>query len=96
MKAVVLCGGKGTRLRPYTYNIPKPMLKLGNRPLLEFVLLNLKKNGIKDFILTVGYLRDQIEQYFGDGSSLGKYRLLERGRKVEYCWLRFAGKGSDR
>lgn len=71
MKAVILCGGEGTRLRPYTYNIPKPMLKLGNRPILEFVLLNLKRYGVKDFILTVGYLHDRILDYFGDGSKLG-------------------------
>jgi len=71
MKAVILCGGEGTRLRPYTYNIPKPMLKLGNRPILEFVLLNLKRHGVKDFILTVGYLHDKIVDYFGDGSKWG-------------------------
>ncbi|MEM3363900.1 MAG: nucleotidyltransferase family protein [Candidatus Micrarchaeia archaeon] len=71
MKAVILCGGEGTRLRPYTYNIPKPMLRLGNRPILEFVLLNLKRYGIRDFILTVGYLHDKIFDYFGDGSKFG-------------------------
>ncbi len=69
LKAVVLCGGEGTRLRPYTYNVPKPMLKLGNKPLLEYVLLNLKRSGITEFILTVGYLHDQIRNYFGDGSK---------------------------
>lgn len=68
MKAIILCGGEGTRLRPYTYNAPKPMLKLGNRPILEYVLLNLKRNGFKEFIFTVGYLSDQIQEYFGDGS----------------------------
>ncbi len=71
MTAIILCGGEGTRLRPYTYNIPKPMLRLGNRPILEFVLLNLKRYGVKDFILTVGYLHDKILDYFGDGSKFG-------------------------
>lgn len=71
MKAIILCGGEGTRLRPYTYNAPKPMLKLGNRPILEYVLLNLKRNGFKDIILTAGYLSDQIKEYFGDGSDFG-------------------------
>jgi mannose-1-phosphate guanylyltransferase/phosphomannomutase len=71
MKAIILCGGEGTRLRPYTYNIPKPMLKLGNRPILEFVILNLKRYGIKDFILTVGYLNEKIKDYFEDGSKWG-------------------------
>ncbi len=71
MKAVILCGGEGTRLRPYTYNVPKPMLKLGSKPILEYVLLNLKRAGVKDFILTVGYLKEQIMDYFKDGSQWG-------------------------
>lgn len=71
MKAVILCGGEGTRLRPYTYNAPKPMLKLGNRPILEYVLLNLKRNGFNEFIFTIGYLSEQIKEYFGDGSDFG-------------------------
>ncbi|HQT44639.1 MAG TPA: nucleotidyltransferase family protein [Candidatus Micrarchaeota archaeon] len=70
-RAFVLCGGKGTRLRPYTYNIPKPMLPLGSKPLLEFVIDNLKANGITDIVITVGYLKEQIINYFGDGSSFG-------------------------
>lgn len=69
MKAIVLCGGRGTRLRPYTYSIPKPMLPLGRKPILEFVLLNLKQHGLKEIFFTVGYLKDQIMQYFGDGSK---------------------------
>ncbi|MEM0438311.1 MAG: nucleotidyltransferase family protein [Candidatus Micrarchaeia archaeon] len=71
MKAIILCGGEGTRLRPYTYTIPKPMLKLGNRPILEFVLLNLKRYGVKEFVFTVGYLSEKIQEYFGDGSEFG-------------------------
>ena len=70
-KAFVLCGGKGTRLRPYTYNIPKPMLPLGARPILQFVIENLKANGVTEMILTVGYLKEQIMDYFGDGSKFG-------------------------
>lgn len=71
MRAYVLCGGKGTRLRPYTYSIPKPMLPLGDKPLLEFVVNNLRKNGITDLVLTVGYLRERIQEYFGDGKKFG-------------------------
>ncbi len=70
-KAFVLCGGKGTRLRPYTYSIPKPMLKLGTSPILQFVIGNLSSNGITDIILTVGYLKSQIRDYFGDGKKFG-------------------------
>lgn len=71
MKAFVLCGGEGTRLRPYTYKIPKPMLPLGKRPILEFVISNLKANGITDITLTVGYLAESIREYFGNGSRWG-------------------------
>lgn len=71
MKAFILCGGKGTRLRPYTYSIPKPMLTLGKRPILQFVIGNLASSGITDLTLTVGYLKDQIINYFGDGKNFG-------------------------
>lgn len=71
MKAIVLCGGKGTRLRPYTYTIPKPMLPLGKKPILQYVLSSLKRAGVTDAYLTVGYLHEQIEDYFKDGGKLG-------------------------
>lgn len=71
VKAIVLCGGKGTRLRPYTYTIPKPMLPLGKKPILEYVLNRLKLAGITEIYLTTGYLHEQIEAYFGDGGKLG-------------------------
>ncbi len=70
-KAIVLCGGKGTRLRPYTYTIPKPMLPLGKKPILQYVLSSLARAGITDAYLTVGYLHEQIEAYFGDGKKFG-------------------------
>ena len=71
VKAIVLCGGKGTRLRPYTYTIPKPMLPLGKKPILEYVLHNLKQAGITEVYLTTGYLHEQIEKYFGNGEKIG-------------------------
>ena len=71
VKAIVLCGGKGTRLRPYTYNIPKPMLPLGKKPLLEYVLNSLRSAGITEVFLTVGYLHEQIKEHFGDGARVG-------------------------
>ena len=71
MRAYVLAGGEGTRLRPYTYTVPKPMLPLGGKPILQYVLENLKRCGIKDVIVTCGYLHGQITSYFGDGSALG-------------------------
>ena len=69
-KAVILAGGMGTRLRPYTFFTPKPMLPLGDKPLLEHLILWLKENGVSEFILSVSYLRKVIESYFGDGSEL--------------------------
>jgi NDP-sugar pyrophosphorylase family protein len=71
MKAFVLAGGEGTRLRPYTYTVPKPMLRLGGKPILQYVVENLKRCGIKDLVLTVGFRHEQITDYFGDGSRFG-------------------------
>lgn len=71
MKAVILCGGEGTRLRPYTYTVPKPMLWLGNRHILEYTVEHLKNSGITDIILSVGYLKEQIMDHFGDGAEFG-------------------------
>ncbi|VVB56763.1 Bifunctional protein GlmU [uncultured archaeon] len=71
MKAIICCGGMGTRLRPLTYTTPKPMLPLGNKPILEYVIRHLKRNGFTDLYLTVGYLKEQIMDYFGDGKKWG-------------------------
>ncbi|MBI2674862.1 MAG: nucleotidyltransferase family protein [Candidatus Aenigmarchaeota archaeon] len=71
MKAVILAGGKGTRLRPYTYVVPKPLLPFKERPLLEHIIRHLRSAGISDIILSIGYLGYQIKNYFGDGSDFG-------------------------
>lgn len=71
MKAAMLVGGFGTRLRPLTITTPKPMLPLVNIPFLEIELLHLKKYGIEEVILSTGYLPDVFDEYFGDGSRLG-------------------------
>ncbi len=71
MKAVILCGGEGTRLRPYTYTVPKPMLWLGGRHILEYLIEHLRQSGITDIVLSVGYLREQIMDHFKDGSNFG-------------------------
>jgi mannose-1-phosphate guanylyltransferase len=73
MKAIILAGGLGTRLQPYTFFIPKPMLPLGNKPLLEHIIEWLKNddNGIDHIIICVSYLHRSIEDYFEDGSRLG-------------------------
>jgi mannose-1-phosphate guanylyltransferase/phosphomannomutase len=71
MKAVILAGGKGTRLRPFTHVVPKPLLPFKERPILEHVILYLKNYGITDIIVTISHLGYQIKNYFGDGSNLG-------------------------
>jgi mannose-1-phosphate guanylyltransferase len=71
MKAVILAGGLGTRLRPLTNKKPKPMLPLGKKPLLEHLIKWIRKNGIKDIVLCVSYLHETIEKHFGDGSKFG-------------------------
>ena len=68
-KALVLAGGMGTRLQPYTFFVPKPMLPLGDKPLLEHLLLWLKKNGVSEFVFSIGYLGKTIESYFENGSQ---------------------------
>jgi mannose-1-phosphate guanylyltransferase len=71
MKAIILAGGIGERLRPITYDIPKPLLPIKGRPLLEHLLIFLRKYDVKDIIVSVGYKADMIMQYFGNGEALG-------------------------
>ena len=71
MKAVILAGGLGTRLQPYTTFLPKPMLPLGEKPILEHLVDWIRKNGIKSVVLCVSYLRKTIEDYFEDGKKFG-------------------------
>jgi mannose-1-phosphate guanylyltransferase len=77
MKVVILAGGLGTRLQPYTKSNPKPMLPLGEKPILEYLIEWIKKNGVKEIVLCVSYLRKKIEEYFGDGKKFGV--------KIEYA-----------
>jgi mannose-1-phosphate guanylyltransferase/phosphomannomutase len=71
MKAVVMAGGEGTRLRPMTANQPKPLLPLVNRPIMEHVLRLLKRHGFTETVVTVQFLAALIRNYFGDGEELG-------------------------
>ncbi len=77
MKAVILAGGLGKRLRPLTNNKPKPMMPLGGKPILVHVINWVKKNGMKEIVLCVSYLHKTIEDYFGDGKKFGV--------KIEYA-----------
>lgn len=71
MKAVLLAGGLGTRLRPLTENLPKPMALVGNRPWLEHLLLHYRNQGIDEFVIAVKHYRLMIESHLGDGSKYG-------------------------
>jgi len=70
-KVVLMVGGLGTRLRPLTDNTPKPMLKVGNKPILETIILNFKKYGFVNIVLCVSYKAEIIKEYFKDGSEFG-------------------------
>ncbi|MBU0894306.1 MAG: nucleotidyltransferase family protein [Nanoarchaeota archaeon] len=71
IQAIILAGGLGKRLRPLTKTIPKPMVKINNKPFLEFKIEQLKQHNIFEIILCVGYLGEKIEAYFGDGKKFG-------------------------
>lgn len=70
MKAVILAGGKGTRLKPYTTVFPKPLMPIGDRPILEIIIRQLRSQGLRDIIITVGHLGELIMTFFGDGNQL--------------------------
>lgn len=73
MRAIILAGGKGVRLAPVTQVIPKPLVPLGGKPILEIVLWQLKNHGFQHVTLAVGYMADLIQAYFGDGGKIGLY-----------------------
>ena len=77
-KLVILAGGRGLRLKPLTNKIPKPMLKINGKPILEHIILNAKNFGITDIVISVNYLSNQIKKYFQEGSKFGvKIKYLE-------------------
>jgi len=71
MKAVILAGGKGSRLKPYTTSFPKPLMPIGDKPILEILVRQLASSGQKDIILAVGHLAELIISFLGDGSQYG-------------------------
>ena len=89
-QAVILAGGIGTRLKPLTNNLPKPMIPINRKPFLEYLIDLLKENGIKEAVLLLGYLPDKIREYFGNGSDFGikiKYSIgdvsFETGKRIK-------------
>ena len=72
MRAIILAGGKGTRLRPYTYSLPKPLMPIGGEmPILEVILKQLKNHGFREVTITVNYMAKIIQAFFGDGKEWG-------------------------
>ena len=71
MKAMILAAGKGTRVRPITYTIPKPMIPILQKPVMEFLLELLRKHGCTEIMVNVSHLAEEIENYFRDGQRFG-------------------------
>ena len=71
MRAVVMAGGEGSRLRPLTSRRPKPLAPIANRPVMQHIVELLRSHGITEIVATLHYLADEIESYFGDGSAYG-------------------------
>lgn len=71
LTAVILAGGKGSRLEPLTDNLPKPLVRISDRPIIEILIKQLYKGGVRAATLAVGYLADQIKEQLGDGSRFG-------------------------
>jgi NDP-mannose synthase len=71
VEAVVLAGGKGTRLRPYTITIPKPLVPVGERPILELMIEGMRRSGVKRITMAVNHMSELVMAFFGDGSKFG-------------------------
>ena len=81
MKAVILAGGLGTRLKPFTEVIPKPLLPIGEKAVLEIQIEHLKKHGVTDVFLATNYKSNYIENFFGDGSRYGVKLTISKEEK---------------
>lgn len=83
MKAVVLAGGEGTRLRPYTFVVPKPLLPVGEKPVLQIIIEHLRTHDVDEIVIALGYLGELIKSYFGDGARYGvTLRYLEEAKPL--------------
>ena len=101
MKAIVLVGGEGTRLRPLTFTTPKPLLPIANQPFLERQLVWLSNHGIDEVVLSMGYLPDSFHAHFSDATGQDTFRGIRLHYAVESVPLgtagaiRFAADGID-
>jgi D-glycero-D-manno-heptose 1,7-bisphosphate phosphatase len=93
-QAVILAGGEGTRLRPLTNDVPKPMAMVNNRPFLAYLIKLLRENGISEIVLLLGYLPEKIIQHFGDGSNYGIDIKYSVGKVTDKTGARIKNAGS--
>ena len=92
MKAMILAAGKGTRVQPITHVIPKPMIPILQKPVMEFLLELLKEHGFTEVMVNVSHLAEEIENYFRDGQRFGvEIAYSFEGRIEDYVDLKFNG-----
>jgi len=99
MQAIVLAAGEGSRMRPLTKNLPKVMLPVAGKPLLEHIIVRAHAAGIEDFVLVVGYGANTVRSYFGDGSRLGvkiEYAVQEKQLGTGHALMAAESKAADR
>jgi glucose-1-phosphate cytidylyltransferase len=82
MKAVILCGGLGTRLSEETVKIPKPMVKIGDKPIIWHIMKIFQSFGVNEFLLAAGYKKEIIEEYFKDNNEFKKIDIIDTGQKT--------------
>ncbi len=94
MRAIILAAGEGMRLRPLTTYMPKVMLPVGNKPILEYVIDALRENNVDDITIVVGYRADKIKQYFGNGTDFGvKIRYVEQRKQLGTAHALYQARG---
>ena len=79
LTAIILCGGKGIRLRPLTIDTPKPLIKINNEPILSHVIKHLKSHGIKKYIIATGYQSHKIKDFMDNNHAKLNYKLIDSG-----------------
>jgi mannose-1-phosphate guanylyltransferase len=91
MKAMILAAGRGTRVRPLTYDLPKPMIPILGKPVMEYLIEHLARHGVREIMVNTSHLAERIEQYFGDGRRFGAHigysfeGWIEEGKIVPFA-----------